>query len=417
MEARKDSASASLAAGVEIVGRTLSAEGVDRRSGIGAHLRTTVTLKANAVILTESPFAAVPMDDLASSSAICHQCFVDIDPDGADSMARSCCCCAVCSAAWYCSDACRSKAAAVVHSDSSADAGDGECSTLRRLRGSFDGTRDARLLCRIQRTQHNALCKGRKPLVSSNVDQAFDDLVYHDAPEDSETARCAAESVATANQILPPSLAIDDEESGISAVLRIRANGFSLLDGGGQPAGVGLYLTAAYFNHSCVPNVCVTNSGNQLVFRTIRPIDTGEELVISYMDAAEQTDARQEKLGRAYGFKCGCLRCTQTAHSTRGSGMMLPAMIDDEGDEDPSCEDADSDERRSHMRLVRLEAESLYAELQRCAEDGALSRGIAILTKLCRDERLAQVLHPHSRAVFAHMLESHRDTLQCSVQP
>ena len=96
---------------------------------------------------------------------------------------------------------------------------------------------------------------------------------------------------------------------------------------------------------------------------------------------------------------------------------MLAAMVDDESDVDPSFRDDDSGERRSHLRRARREAESLYTELQGCAEDGALSRGIAILTKLCGDELLAQVLHPHSRAVFAHMLECHRDSLQCSVQP
>eukprot|EP01043_Picozoa_sp_COSAG02_P001170 COSAG02_NODE_23_length_52893_cov_58.101868_50_plen_410_part_00 len=406
------SMAASMAEAVEIVGHELSAEAVDRRSGIGAHVRARAALGPNVVILTETPFSAVPVDELAAASTICHQCFVGIDPDGPGSDASTCSCCSVCAAAWYCSDECRSRAATFVHTDSSSGAGDAECLTLRRLRGSFDGTRDARLLCRIQRTHCAALSESsRSALVSGSPDQTFADLVYHDAPDDSETVRSAAESVATANRILPASLAIEDEKAGICAILRIRANGFSLLDGCGQPAGVGLFLTAAYFNHSCVPNVCVTNSGDQLVFRTIRPVVMGEELVISYVDAVEQTSLRQEKFRRAYGFECRCLRCTHTVHSRLGTGQMLAAP------EAIVSTPSDGGRRLSDFALLRREAERLYTELQCCAEDGALARGVAIATQLSSDQRLTKVLHPHSIAVFAHIAECHRDTLQCSVQP
>ena len=394
---------ATLAAAVEIVGHELSPEAVDRRNGLGAHLRARAPLGANAIILTEAPFSAVPVDELAASCTICHQCFTDMDPDSEGS-----CCCSVCSSAWYCSEECRSMAASDVHADSSAGAGDGECATLRRLRGSFDGTRDARLLCRIQRAHWGALSSRR---TAASPDQVFTDLVYHDAPAESDTARSAAESVATCNRILAPSLTIEDEKAGACAVLRIRANGFSLLDGCGGPAGVGLFLTAAYFNHSCVPNVCVTNSGDQLVFRTIRPIETGEELVISYVDAAEGTSMRREKFRRSYGFECSCLRCTHAAHSKLANGQMLAPMVDE------GRVGSDRDERLSDFVQSRREAESLYAEMQRCAEDGALTRGVDIATHLCTDKRLAKVLHPHSRAVFAHIAECHRDSLQCSVQP
>lgn len=170
----------SLASEVEIVGHELSAEAADRRSGIGAHLRARADLGPNVVILTETPFAAVPVDELAAASTICHQCFVDVDPDGPEDNAAKCC--SVCAAAWYCSDECRSRAATFVHADSSSDAGDAECSTLRRLRGSFEGTRDARLLCRIQRTRCGAISdRSRTALISGSLDQMFADLVYHDA--------------------------------------------------------------------------------------------------------------------------------------------------------------------------------------------------------------------------------------------
>lgn len=287
---------------IEVVGRELAADAPNRRSGPGAHVRAAGKIDANVELMTESPFAAVLVDELASSSSICHHCYLDVDEAGGES-----CCCGACYGAWYCSEPCRA-AALPVHGDSAAGAKDGECSTLKRLRGSFDNTRDARLLCRIQHVRSTLVAApGGEPASG----MSFADLVFHEeaeaAADGEDTVRStAAETVALANSILPPTLAVISEAEGVNAVLRIRANGFSVLDQGGGGAGIGVYLAGAYYNHSCVPNVCVTyapphttpsqydlkrmgtgrfacdhdtdkittacadrNRGNQLVFRTI----------------------------------------------------------------------------------------------------------------------------------------------------
>ena len=223
---------------IEVVGRELAADGASRRCTVGAHVVAAGKLSANVELMAESPFAAVLTDELASSSSICHHCFLDIDEAGGES-----CCCGTCFAAHWCSEACRA-AAAPVHADgwhSAPGTKDGECSTLRRLHGSFDNTRDARLLCRIQ---HVRAASGE---AAGGV--SFADLVYHEeaapAPDGEDSVRAtAAESVALANSILPPGLAVISEAEGVAAVLRIRANGFSVLDQGGCGAGIGVSTQA-----------------------------------------------------------------------------------------------------------------------------------------------------------------------------
>jgi hypothetical protein len=419
---RADQPRCTLSPAVEIVGRDLGADAGERRGGIGAHVRARAALGAHHLVLTETPFAAVLADELATSSSVCHHCMLDIDPgsgtmsddEGAEDGDGGCCHCSRCNAAWYCSEACRSGAAASVHAESADGAGDGECSTLRRLHGSFDDTRDARLLCRIQHAHHDALSGAP---ASSTPASAFTDLVYHEAPAGGDAAHAAASAVAAANRILPPSLTVRDAAAGVRAVLRIRSNSFSLLDGNGQPAGIGLFLTAAYFNHSCVPNICVTNHGAELLFRTVRPVAAGEELCIAYVDGAELASIRQEKFRRSYGFECGCLRCTHPVHSTLARGQLLAVVDGGDYEGDGPIDEASAN--GSSTQRLRQEVERLHSELQRCAEAGAITRGLAIATQLASDERYAsnRVLHPHSRAVFAHIVECHADTLQCSVQP
>lgn len=68
---------------------------------------------------------------------------------------------------------------------------------------------------------------------------------------------------------------------------------------------------ACLFNHSCAANVFNHVVGNQVVFITIRPIKTGEQLFISYL--GEETDNtiefRRSFLMDNFGFLCKCDKC------------------------------------------------------------------------------------------------------------
>lgn len=89
-------------------------------------------------------------------------------------------------------------------------------------------------------------------------------------------------------------------------------------------SGSALYLLASLFNHSCEPCVNITFPGNDgtAVFTAARRISAGEQLFISYTDAEQEVDVRQEYLAFAYGFRCGCPKCRDDIDQLR-KGMPL----------------------------------------------------------------------------------------------
>lgn len=76
-------------------------------------------------------------------------------------------------------------------------------------------------------------------------------------------------------------------------------------------SGSALYLLASLFNHSCEPcvNINFPNNDSTAVFTAARRISAGEQLYISYTDADQEVDVRQEYLAFAYGFRCSCHKC------------------------------------------------------------------------------------------------------------
>lgn len=86
----------------------------------------------------------------------------------------------------------------------------------------------------------------------------------------------------------------------------------SLDDAGAEFFGYGVWVSASWFNHSCVPNVVRRRVGRSWVFGTVREVGSGEELVISYLNGEEEelgVVERRERLKRTWGFECACKRC------------------------------------------------------------------------------------------------------------
>ncbi|PRP87127.1 NADPH:quinone reductase-like protein [Planoprotostelium fungivorum] len=88
-----------------------------------------------------------------------------------------------------------------------------------------------------------------------------------------------------------------------------------------RPLGVGLYPTAAVFNHSCLPNVAFSHDNQGAIsFRALSDVEKGTELCSSYIDIILPTAERQITLRSRYGFDCHCSRCTNSPddHLLRG---------------------------------------------------------------------------------------------------
>lgn len=97
---------------------------------------------------------------------------------------------------------------------------------------------------------------------------------------------------------------------------RLKVNAFTLTDNAGLALGIGLYRTAHYMNHSCVPTThqsFVTGVAGRLPALELtlqRDVAAGEELTIAYMDTtAMDRDARRKELQTSYHFTCTCPAC------------------------------------------------------------------------------------------------------------
>ncbi|KAK1964117.1 tetratricopeptide [Colletotrichum sublineola] len=77
---------------------------------------------------------------------------------------------------------------------------------------------------------------------------------------------------------------------------------------GARNASTGLWVWAAYINHSCIANARKEYVGDLMVLRALRPIKKGEEIFHSYDESADY-EARQKALTTTWAFECGCALC------------------------------------------------------------------------------------------------------------
>ncbi|KAL2021672.1 hypothetical protein VTK56DRAFT_6764 [Thermocarpiscus australiensis] len=77
---------------------------------------------------------------------------------------------------------------------------------------------------------------------------------------------------------------------------------------GASNASTGLWIWAAYINHSCIANAKKEYIGDLMVLRATQPIAAGEEIFHAY-DESSDYDARQKALMTTWGFECDCALC------------------------------------------------------------------------------------------------------------
>lgn len=105
-------------------------------------------------------------------------------------------------------------------------------------------------------------------------------------------------------------------EQATDILLRFQMNSFYISDELFTPVAAGVFTLGSLFNHSCVPNIAATFIEDRqiVVFRALRDIAPGEELVHSYVDLARCTRERRVLLKKDYNFDCACFYCTSPAH-------------------------------------------------------------------------------------------------------
>ena len=71
----------------------------------------------------------------------------------------------------------------------------------------------------------------------------------------------------------------------------------------------GICFIATRMNHSCDPNINYKVVGDEIVFKTIKPIYKNDEIFDSYIDYQLPKRERQKLLLERYGFHCKCTKC------------------------------------------------------------------------------------------------------------
>lgn len=77
---------------------------------------------------------------------------------------------------------------------------------------------------------------------------------------------------------------------------------------GARNASTGLWIHAAYINHSCIPNAAKDYIGDLMILRATCPIAAGDEIFHAY-DESSDYDSRQAALKLTWGFECNCKMC------------------------------------------------------------------------------------------------------------
>ncbi|KAJ3060849.1 hypothetical protein HDU98_003193 [Podochytrium sp. JEL0797] len=153
---------------------------------------------------------------------------------------------------------------------------------------------------------------------STHSDLVFE-LVSHRKTCNPKWLACVQECAEDFHQHLPSELNISVSDI-VSLACRINSNSHGIVDPTGNTngeVGVGLFPLASMFNHSCEPNCSFVSSAHgKLIIRTLRPVEEGEEVCVSYVDLCTPRDDRRGKLLETKHFWCMCPRCEPSKEST-----------------------------------------------------------------------------------------------------
>lgn len=88
--------------------------------------------------------------------------------------------------------------------------------------------------------------------------------------------------------------------------MKILTNDMDVADPLHPNIGRTLDLIGSLMNHSCDPNTFAFFEGRQLRVRSLKPIQAGDEITVSHVDAREGFTMRHDVLWFKYFIDCKC---------------------------------------------------------------------------------------------------------------
>ena len=254
----------------------------------GRYVVAACDLAAGELIFTDEPFAQTVHD--RHQETVCHVCYALFDSRTTPPIV-----CPDCSQVRYCSSACAAAGAASHES---------ECGVLQALaeRGGEAALKGMRGLRLFMRLVHRA---AEEPEAFAAVEAMR--TQYDESPPERRAHLDAM--AAQINRFVPPEVRMEPLRLA-RLVSRVSANLYGVVDQAGLAFGSGLYPRAgALFNHSCAPSAVVSFLGRTWRLHTLRPLQRGDEVTVSYTELYAARGERQDAILSKKGFQCACARC------------------------------------------------------------------------------------------------------------
>ncbi|KAL3435861.1 hypothetical protein BDV09DRAFT_203798 [Aspergillus tetrazonus] len=261
-------------------------------NGLGRGLFAYTDIRTcDDILHIQDPFVAVLKTERLQDT--CSGCFGKRHLDSYSGQDVALKACTGCHVVKYCDKSCQSKDWKLAHSR--------ECVIFKNLKPKVLPVNARALLRMVLRTgaRKNAYTEEELVLFQT-LETHIDDILKRNAPQ--------AERIALTSRAVKEYSKTDMEEEKIVAYhARLDLNSFNLTND--DDIGIYLHPYAALINHSCDYNAVVGFDGSEIFVKAIRPIATGEQVFISYIDTTYPTRIRQKELQERYFFTCNCAKC------------------------------------------------------------------------------------------------------------
>ncbi|KAL7118032.1 hypothetical protein ACP275_03G110200 [Erythranthe tilingii] len=257
----------------------------------GRCIFTTRDFSPGEVIISQSPFVAVPNVYEESPESKCEWCFSSSNIKA----------CSACHAVWYCSTTCQ-KSDWKLHR--------GECKSLSKV--EKERLKYLTPMIRLMVKLHTRLkLENEKnfPATATDNSKLLEALGSHMSDVDQKQVVNYTQMAALVNAILQwPASEINIKEIAEN-FSKLSCNSHTIIDSQLLAIGTGLYPVISLTNHSCVPNSVLLFEGRLAVIRAMEHMPKDTEVLTSYIDTAGSTVTRQKALKEKYFFTCSCPRC------------------------------------------------------------------------------------------------------------
>lgn len=138
-------------------------------------------------------------------------------------------------------------------------------------------------------------------LVNNRI-RKLDDLMGHEVDIRSDTTKMSA-LVGITKHLHTNSYPADFDQL-VKFYGQLAINNFSI-----EGHGLGLYIEASIFDHSCRPNACQAWFGTKLQIRAVKEIEPHEQILINYTSLLKAKHIRRAELLEKFYFACNCTKC------------------------------------------------------------------------------------------------------------